>query len=46
MSISGFSFDYGVMVGASSSHPLPFNSPPLVNLQNIDESEDEDNDDE
>jgi hypothetical protein len=25
---SGFGFDYGGMVGASSSHPPPFDSPP------------------
>jgi hypothetical protein len=41
-SFSGFGFDYGGMVGASSSHPSPFDSPPLANLQNIEESEDED----
>jgi hypothetical protein len=29
-SFSGFSFDYGGMISASSSHPPPFGSPPLV----------------
>jgi hypothetical protein len=45
-SFSGFNFDYGGMAGASSSHPPPVDSPPLANLQNIEESDDEDNDDE
>jgi hypothetical protein len=45
-SFSGFGFDYGGMAGASSSHPPPFDSPPLANLQNVEESEDEDDDDE
>jgi hypothetical protein len=45
-SFSGFGFDYGGMAGASSSHPPPVDSPPLANLQNVEESEDEDNDDE
>jgi hypothetical protein len=40
MSFSGFSFDYGGMAGASSSHP------PTANPQNIEESKDEDDDDE
>jgi hypothetical protein len=44
-SFSGFGFDYGGMAITSSSHPLPFDSPPLANLQNIEESEDEDDDD-
>jgi hypothetical protein len=44
-SFSGFGFDYGGMAGASSSHPPPFDSLPLANLQNIEESEDEDDDD-
>jgi hypothetical protein len=39
-SFSGFSFDYGGMAGASSSHPPP------VNPQNVVESEDEDDNDE
>jgi hypothetical protein len=39
---SGFSFDYGGMAGASSSHSPPFDSPPLANPQNIIESEDND----
>jgi hypothetical protein len=43
---SGFGFDYGGMVEASSSHPPPFDSPPLTNPQNVVESEDEDDDDE
>jgi hypothetical protein len=45
-SFSGFDFNYGGMVGASSSHPPPIDSPPPVNLQNVEESEGEDNDDE
>jgi hypothetical protein len=45
-SFSGFSFDYDSLAGASSSHPPPFDSPPLANPQNIEESEDEDDDDE
>jgi hypothetical protein len=38
-SFSGFGFDYGGMAGASSSHPPPFDSPPLANPQNDEESE-------
>jgi hypothetical protein len=45
-SFSGIGFDYGGMVGASSSHPPPFDSPPLTNPQNVVESEDKDDDDE
>jgi hypothetical protein len=45
-SFSGFSFDYGGKARASSSHPPPFDSPHLANLQNVEESEDEDDDDE
>jgi hypothetical protein len=30
-SFSGFGFDYGGMVVASSSHPPPVDSPPLIN---------------
>jgi hypothetical protein len=30
-SFRGFGFDYGGMAGASSSHPPPFDSPPLAN---------------
>jgi hypothetical protein len=30
-SFSGFSFDYGGMAGAYSSHPPPVDSPPPVN---------------
>jgi hypothetical protein len=41
-SFSGFGFDYGGMVEASSSHPPPFDSPPTANPQNVVESEDED----
>jgi hypothetical protein len=41
-SFSGFGFDYGGMDGASSSHPPPFDSPPLSNPQNVEESEDDD----
>jgi hypothetical protein len=39
VSFSGFSFDYGGMVGASPSHPPPFDSPPPTNLQNVEEVE-------
>jgi hypothetical protein len=46
VSLSGFGFDYGGMTGAYSSHPPPFDSPPLANRQNVVESEDEDDDDE
>jgi hypothetical protein len=42
----GFGFDYGGMAGESSSHPPPFDSPTPANLQNIEESEDEDDDNE
>jgi hypothetical protein len=45
-SFNGFGFDYGSMAGASSSHPPPVDSPPLANLQNIEESDNEDDDDE
>jgi hypothetical protein len=45
-SFSGFGFDYDDIAGASSSHPPPFDSPPLINPQNLVESEDEDDDDE
>jgi hypothetical protein len=38
---SGFDFDYGGMTGASSSHPPPFDFPPPVNPQNVEESEDD-----
>jgi hypothetical protein len=34
------------MIGASSSNPPPFDSPPLANPQNIEESKDEDDNDE
>jgi hypothetical protein len=44
VSFSGFGFDYGGMVGVSSSHPPSFDSPPPINPQNIEESEDEDDD--
>jgi hypothetical protein len=46
VSFSSFGFDYGDMVGASSSHPPHFDSTPLTNPQNVVESEDEDDDDE
>jgi hypothetical protein len=42
VSFSGFDFDYSGMARASSSHPPPFDSPPLANPQNVEESEDED----
>jgi hypothetical protein len=42
VSFSGFGFDYGGMLGASSSHPPPFDSPPPANPQNVVESEDND----
>jgi hypothetical protein len=45
-SFSGFYFDYGGMAGASLSHPPPFDSPPPINPQNIEENKDEDDDDE
>jgi hypothetical protein len=45
-SFSGFSFDYGGMAEASSSHPPPFDSPPTANPQNVVESKDKDDDDE
>jgi hypothetical protein len=45
-SINDFSFDYGGMARASSSHPPPFDSPHLAKAQNIEESEDEEDDDE
>jgi hypothetical protein len=41
-SFSGFGFDYGGMVRASSSHPLPFDSPSSANPQNIVENKDDD----
>jgi hypothetical protein len=40
-SFSGFSFDFGGMAGASSSHPPPFDYPPLAHTQE-DEGEEED----
>jgi hypothetical protein len=43
-----FNFDYGGMDGASSSHPLPFDSPPLAHAHD-DEGEgsgEEEDDDE
>jgi hypothetical protein len=45
-SFSDFRFDYGGMAEASSSHPPPFDSPPLTNPQNVVENKDEDNDNE
>jgi hypothetical protein len=48
-SFSGFSFDYGGMAGASSSHPPLFDSPPPAQTHDDDEEEveggDEDDDD-
>jgi hypothetical protein len=49
VSFSDFDFDYGGMAGASSSHPPPFDFPPLANPQNDEEGEErkeEDYDDE
>jgi hypothetical protein len=46
VSFSGFGFDYGGMVGASSSHSPLFDSPPSTNPQNVKESEEEDDDNE
>jgi hypothetical protein len=46
VSFTGFGFNYGGMIGASSSHPPPFDSPPLANMQNVEEIEDKDDDDE
>jgi hypothetical protein len=46
-SFSGFNFDYGGMVGASSSHPSPFDSPPPAHThddQGEGSREEEDND--
>jgi hypothetical protein len=48
-SFGGFGFDLGGTGGASSSHPPPFDSPPLANPQNDGESEEsveEEDDDE
>jgi hypothetical protein len=42
VSFSGFGFDYDGMARASSSHPPPFDIPPLTNPQNVEESEDGD----
>jgi hypothetical protein len=41
-SFNGFSFDYGGMAGAFSSHPPPFDSSPSANPQNVEENEDDD----
>jgi hypothetical protein len=46
VSFRSFGFDYDDMARASSSHPPLFDSPPLANPQNVEESEDEDDDDE
>jgi hypothetical protein len=40
-SFSGFVFDYGGMVGASSSHPHLFDSPPLAQTHGDDDEEEE-----
>jgi hypothetical protein len=48
MSFSGFGFDYGSMVRASSSHPPQFEFPPPVQTHDDDDDEEEgeeDNDD-
>jgi hypothetical protein len=45
-SFSSFGFDYGGMAGASSSHPPPFDSPPLAQTHDDDgEDEGEEEDD-
>jgi hypothetical protein len=47
VSFSGFDFDYGGMVGASSSHPPLFESPPLAHThddEKQEEGEEKDND--
>jgi hypothetical protein len=49
VSFSGFGFDYGDMVGASSSHPPPFDSPPLTHTHDDEcegSREEEEDDDE
>jgi hypothetical protein len=38
-SFSGFGFGYSSMVGASSSHPAPFDSPPLTQTHDDEEEE-------
>jgi hypothetical protein len=38
-SFSGFGFDYGGTADASSSHPPPFDSPPLANPQDDEDGE-------
>jgi hypothetical protein len=38
-SFSGFSFDYGGMADASSSHPPPFDSPPPAHTHDDEEEE-------
>jgi hypothetical protein len=45
---SGFSFDYGGTAGASSSHPPPFDFPPLAHARDDggEESREQDEDDE
>jgi hypothetical protein len=47
-SFSGFGLDYGGMAGASSSHPPPFDSPPLAqaHCDEGEESREEEDDDE
>jgi hypothetical protein len=42
---SGFDFDYGGMAGAFSSHPPPFDSPPLAQTHE-DEGEEEEEEEE
>jgi hypothetical protein len=42
-SFSGYNFDYGGMAGLSSSHPPPFDSPPLAQTHE-DEGEEKDDD--
>jgi hypothetical protein len=49
VSFGDLGFDLGGTASASSSHPLPFDSPPLANPQNDEESEEsgeEEDDDE
>jgi hypothetical protein len=42
---NGFGFDYGGAAGASSSHPLPFDSPPLAHTHDDEGEESGEQDD-